>query len=65
VQAHHIKKWASNPAERFSIMNGITLCKQCHNQVTGSEEHYERFFIDIITRKLLDKLNTKKAKDNE
>ena len=65
VQAHHIKKWSSHPAERFSITNGITLCKRCHKQVTGNEEHYEKFFIDIIASKLLDKLNPKKAKDNE
>lgn len=56
IHAHHIKKWASNPSERFSILNGISLCHICHKQVTGHEEHFVQFFTDIITRNILDKL---------
>lgn len=30
INAHHIKNWADNPAERYDINNGITLCERCH-----------------------------------
>ena len=30
LNAHHIVPWASNPTLRFSLDNGITLCKDCH-----------------------------------
>lgn len=33
LNAHHIKPWADNPALRFDVKNGVTLCKDCHNRV--------------------------------
>lgn len=30
LHAHHIKNWADNEADRYSVDNGITLCDKCH-----------------------------------
>ena len=48
LEVHHIKKWNSNPALRYSINNGITLCKLCHQKIKGSEENYEMFFLKLL-----------------
>ena len=32
LNAHHIANWADNKELRFIFSNGITFCKNCHNQ---------------------------------
>lgn len=31
IQAHHINSWSSFPEDRYILENGLTLCKQHHN----------------------------------
>jgi hypothetical protein len=30
LNAHHIIEWADDPAHRFDVDNGVTLCVECH-----------------------------------
>ena len=48
IQVHHIRKWSSAASLRYEVDNGICLCWDCHKEVTGKEEHYERLFYEII-----------------
>jgi len=32
LRAHHIKNWKDYPKSRYTISNGITFCKKCHNE---------------------------------
>ncbi len=51
LQVHHIKKWSSASTLRFEIDNGITLCYNCHKEVTNNENFYEPLFQQIVREK--------------
>lgn len=51
LEAHHIVKFASAVNLRYSVKNGITLCKNCHDIVTGREEQYRDKFNQIVASK--------------
>ena len=48
LETHHIKKWSQHPALRYSINNGITLCRNCHRKIKGNEEAFEQFFFKLL-----------------
>ena len=51
LHVHHIMKWSSASSLRYDIDNGITLCSDCHNLVTGKESHYASYLTQLINKK--------------
>lgn len=51
LQVHHIIRWADCYELRYSINNGITLCRICHRKVTKNEYIYSDLFKSIINAK--------------
>ena len=35
IQAHHIKTWKNNKELRYTVSNGVTLCRKCHLEAHG------------------------------
>ncbi len=50
LNVHHIIRWTDSPRLRYVQSNGITLCKDCHETVTGREEIYEEEFKRIVAQ---------------
>jgi len=46
IQAHHIKKKYKYPESIYHLLNGITLCYNCHRKIhkEGIEKKYTRRF---------------------
>jgi len=65
LEAHHIVRWADNHRLRYIISNGIPLCKECHQLVTGRETEYEDYFKKIVKQKLSDKRVKKRKKQKK
>jgi len=52
IQVHHIYPWAQFPTLRYTVDNGICLCKIHHKVVTKNELEYARFLKLLIQEKL-------------
>lgn len=62
LNCHHIIKHAVAIHLRYVVSNGITLCKECHDMVTGHEEAYEAKFNNIVHLKNISLKEDKKQK---
>lgn len=55
LNCHHVLRWADRPELRYLTSNGVTLCKDCHNLVTGNENAYVQQFKNHVERKKFEK----------
>lgn len=46
LQAHHIATFGNNKKLIFTLWNGITLCKECHEKVNHHEAEYQAEFLN-------------------
>ncbi len=65
LNAHHIRRWADYPHLRYSASNGIALCEECHDMVTGKEPDYQEQFLSIVKKNTMAKYGPKKPKDSK
>lgn len=48
LHVHHIIEWAKATSLRYDVGNGICLCRECHESVTGQEHVYQKLFLEIV-----------------
>lgn len=48
LQTHHIRPWAQFPTLRFTVSNGITLCRLCHRQMWDREEDFAALCLSLL-----------------
>ncbi len=51
LQVHHIQPWSEASSLRYEPSNGITLCKKCHQYITGKEWCYVNLFKGLVNDK--------------
>lgn len=64
LEAHHIVKWGSSVEKRYLVSNGVSLCQNCHQTVTGNEENFKNTFQNIVAQRMeaARNLSAKKAR---
>lgn len=50
LHVHHIQPWSKAAYLRFETSNLITLCKKCHDLVTGKEHIYQPLLSGIANK---------------
>lgn len=58
LKIHHIRRWADAPGLRFAISNGVTLCRSCHDKISGNEDSYRPMFSRIALRNAHNLINS-------
>lgn len=48
LQVHHIIPWSKSYELRYTVSNGITLCKECHKSITRNEEIWSSYLSSLI-----------------
>src|SRR5947209_1950789 len=48
LEVHHITSFADEPTS-WKIKNGLTLCRDCHEEVRGREKAWAPFFAAIVS----------------
>jgi len=51
IEAHHILRKADFPHLMYTVSNGITLCKPCHNSVTRREYKFVPLFQELLKKR--------------
>jgi len=49
LEVHHIKPFGDFPDLQTDVDNGVVLCQQCHQNVTGEELEYAKLFDLVAT----------------
>ena len=50
VETHHIHRFATHPDLRWVVVNGITVCRECHKALRGKEEaHADVLELQAVT----------------
>jgi len=48
LHCHHILRYSDYPELALNMNNGISLCRDCHSEVTGNEYEYVSYFLGFI-----------------
>lgn len=65
LEVHHIVPWSKNEQLRYVQSNGITLCKNQHDDILGKEDQLEEVYKHIVQKRAIQyhaRSTTKKEK---